>query len=262
MDHETLAATVPTSSDVPAPMPPVEGEGEDSIMARFGFYKRRTEVCRNAIAYPLPAYDSRTVIIIGCGRGGTTAVSGVVDALGVRMVEVSQPATRINMEDGEFVAAMLDSQPEPDAPRYPGLYRRIGKVIARRNAAYIDWGWKDPSVDLYLEGVIHQVRNPLVLFVVRNIFDIGMSHLAAGGGSFETAFDQSLQRYQREWQLAAKLGLPTLFIGYERALADREAFVAQVSEFLRLTPTVEQFQAAVNWLRPQGGYHPLKTAAA
>ena len=94
MDHETLAATGPTSSDVPAPMPPVdvEGdvEGEDSIMARFGFYKRRTEVCRNAIAYPLPAYDSRTVIIIGCGRGGTTAVSGVVDALGVRMVEVGR----------------------------------------------------------------------------------------------------------------------------------------------------------------------------
>lgn len=118
MDHETLAATVLTSSDVPAPHAPGGrgGGGEDSIMARFGFYKRRTEVCRNAIAYPLPAYDSRTVIIIGCGRGGTTAVSGVVDALGVRMVEVSQPATRINMEDGEFVTAMLDSQPEPDAP--------------------------------------------------------------------------------------------------------------------------------------------------
>ena len=262
MDPETLAATVPTSSDVPSPQPPVEAEGEDAIMTRFGLYKRRTEVCRNAIAYPLPAYDSRTVIVIGCGRGGTTAVSGVVDALGVRMVEASQPDTRINMEDGEFVTAMLDGQPEPDAPRYPGLYRRIGKVIARRNAAYIDWGWKDPSVDLYLEGVIHQVRNPLVLFVVRNIFDIGMSHLAAGGGSFETAFDQSLQRYQREWQLAAKLGLPTLFIGYERALADREAFVVQVSEFLRLTPTAEQFQTAVNWLRPKGGYHPLKTAAA
>jgi hypothetical protein len=25
---------------------------------------------------------------------------------------------------------------------------------------------------------------------------------------------------------------------------------------------VEQFQSAVNWLRPKGGYHPLKTAAA
>ena len=50
MDHETLAATVPTSSDVPPPQPPVEAEGEDAIMTRFGLYKRRTEVCRNAIA--------------------------------------------------------------------------------------------------------------------------------------------------------------------------------------------------------------------
>ena len=256
----------PTTSEPAATMVPETAlpvpEGEEAMMTRFGLYKRRTEVCRVAIAYPKAEYDSRTVIVIGCGRGGTTAVSGVVDALGVRMVEASQPATRINMEDGEFVGAMLEHQPEPDAPRYPGLYRRIGKVIARRNAAYIDWGWKDPSVDLYLEGVIHQVRNPLVLFVVRNIFDIGMSHIAAGGGSFETAFDQSLQRYQRDWQLAAKLGMPTLFIGYERALDDREAFVAQVVDFLRLTPTEEQFDAAVNWLRPKGGYHPLKNPAA
>jgi hypothetical protein len=258
MEQAPSDSTVTALPDAALPVP----EGEGAMMTRFGFYKRRTEVCRVAIAYPKAEYDSRTVIVIGCGRGGTTAVSGVVDALGVRMVEASQPATRINMEDGEFVGAMLEDRPEPDAPRYPGLYRRIAKVIARRNAAYIDWGWKDPSADLYLEGVIHQVRNPLVLFVVRNIFDIGMSHLAAGGGSFETAFDQSLQRYQRDWQLAAKLGLPTLFIGYERALSDREAFVAQVIDFLRLTPSEEQFDAAVNWLRPKGGYHPLKNPAA
>ena len=258
MAPETFPSTPATLSDVPPPAP----AGEDGIMARFGFYRPRADVCKVAIAYPQPSYDSRTVIVIGCGRGGTTAVSGVVDALGVRMVEESQPGTRINMEDGEIVSALLDPQPEPDSPRYPGLYRRIAKVIARRNAAYINWGWKDPSADLYLEGVIHQVRNPLVLFVVRNIFDIGMSHLAAGGDSFETAFDQSLQRYQRDWQLTAKLGLPTLFIGYERALADREGFVTQVCDFLRMTPTEEQFDAAVNWLRPKGGYQPLTTAAA
>lgn len=237
-------------------------DGADAIMTRYGFYRSRTDVTKVAVAYPAPAYDSRTVIVIGCGRGGTTAVSGVVDALGVRMTEASQPETRINMEDGEFIAAMLDEQPEPGGPRYPGLYRRIGKIIARRNAAYVDWGWKDPSSDLYLEGVVHQVRNPLVLFVVRNVFDVGMSHLAAGGNSFETAFDQSLKRYERLWTIVAKLGLPTLFVGFERALADRENFVLQTAEFLRLDPTQEQFDAAVNWLRPKRGYNPLKPSAA
>lgn len=236
-------------------------DSEDSL-TRYGFYRSRTDITKVAVAYPAESYDSRTVIVVGCGRGGTTAVSGVVDALGVRMTEASQPETRINMEDGEFIAAMLDGQPEPGGPRYPGLYRRIGKIVARRNAAYVDWGWKDPSADLYLEGVIHQVRNPLVLFVVRNVFDVGMSHLAAGGNSFETAFDQSLQRYQRLWTIVAKLGLPTLFVGFERALADRETFVLETAEFLRLEPSQEQFDAAVNWLRPKGGYNPLKQPAA
>ena len=244
------------------PAAPAAAMETDHGATHHGCSRRRTDITRVAIAYTAPAYESRTVIVIGCGRGGTTAVAGVVDALGVRMTEASQPHTRTNMEDGEFIAAVLDEQPEPGSSRYPGLYRRIGKIIARRNAAYVDWGWKDPSVDLYLEGVIHQVRKPLVLFVVRNVFDIGMSHLAAGGGSFETAFDQSLQRYQRVWTLLAKLGLPTLFIGFERALADRENFVLQTSEFLRLDPSPEQFDAAVNWLRPQGGYNPLVKPAA
>lgn len=248
-----------TPPDAPAAADP---GGADETMTRYGFYRQRPDVTRIAVAYPAPAYDSRTAIVIGCGRGGTTAVAGVVDALGVRMVEDSQPETRINMEDGEFVSCVLDAQPEPGGPRYPGLYRRIGKIIARRNAAYVNWGWKDPSVDLYLDGVIHQVRNPLVLFVVRNVFDVGMSHIAAGEQSFEAAFDQSLQRYHRDWALILKLGLPTMFIGFERALAHREDFVVQVAEYLRLTPTREQFDTAVRWLRPQGGYHPLNRPVA
>ena len=121
MEQATSEMTATTVAEAMVPCP----EGEDAIMERFGFYKRRTEICRVAVAYPKAEYDSRTVIVIGCGRGGTTAVSGVVDALGIRMVEASQPDTRINMEDGEFVGAMLESQPEPDAPRYPGLYRRV-----------------------------------------------------------------------------------------------------------------------------------------
>ncbi len=49
----------------------------------------------------------------------------------------------------------------------------------------------------------------------------------------------------------------------ERALADRENFVLETAEFLRLEPSQEQFDVAVNWLRPKGGYNPLeKTAAA
>lgn len=240
-----------------------DGSGTDDATAtRYGFYRARADVTRIAVAYPAPAYDSRTVIVIGCGRGGTTAVAGVVDALGVRMVEENQPETRINMEDGEFVSCVLDEQPEPGSPRYPGLYRRIGKVIARRNAAYVNWGWKDPSVDLYLDGVIQQVRNPLIIFVLRNVFDVGMSHIAAGEQSFEAAFDQSLQRYHREWGLVLKLGLPTMFVGFERMLAHREDFVGQLVEFLRLAPTAEQVTAAVNWLRPQGGYTPLNRPVA
>lgn len=224
-------------------------------------------ITRVAVAFPAAAYDSRTVIVVGCGHGGLTEITRVVEALGVRMVEESQPDARLTMEDGEFIAGVLDPQPEPGSPRFPGLYRRIGKIIARRNAAYRNWGWNDPSVDLYLDGVIFQVRNPLVLFVIRNALDVGLSQVAAGEQSFEAAFDQSLQRYLRCWASVSKLGLPTLFVSCERAFAAPRQFVLDVAEFLRLNPSPEQVDAAIGGLRvPRcgGGWQssaPAATAA-
>ena len=49
-----------TATTVPEALPPCP-EGEDAIMTRFGFYKRRSEVCRVAVAYPRTWEESLTV---------------------------------------------------------------------------------------------------------------------------------------------------------------------------------------------------------
>ena len=73
--------------------------------------------------------------------------------------------------------------------------------------------------------------------------------------------DHSIQRYLRCWQIAAKLGLPTLFVSYERAFLKRQRCVEMVADFLRLTPSCQQIEAAVHSLRPGGGYALLETQA-
>ncbi len=34
-------------------------------MTRYGFYRRRTDITKMAVAYPAPACESRTVIVVG-----------------------------------------------------------------------------------------------------------------------------------------------------------------------------------------------------
>ncbi len=253
---------------VPAPVPAPQQADESPYdhmspeqMAKRGFYHPIKDPCRIGIAYPQAAYDERTVIVMGCGRGGTTAIAGIVDHLGIRMVEPKERSHKVNMEDGEIVRFAIGKNLNPSQPRWPETYREISKVIERRNAAYTNWGWKDPAADLYLEAVIQHVRNPLVLLVFRNIFDVGLSNVAAGEVSFEMVIDQSIQRYLRCWQIAAKLGLPTLFVSYERAILKRQRCVEMVADFLRLTPSCQQIEAAVHSLRPGGGYVLLETQA-
>ena len=47
--------------------------------------------------------NPKTVIIMGCGRGGTSAIAGAVHALGIAMVNDEE--TSINFEDSDFTSA-------------------------------------------------------------------------------------------------------------------------------------------------------------
>jgi hypothetical protein len=211
-------------------------------------YVRIKKPCEVAIARPKE--EAKTVIVLGSGRGGTSCVAGAVHLLGVRMVETG---LEVNSEDSEIVNAFQS----PSNKGYISSLKSIRRVINRRNSQHKVWGWKDPSYDLYLDGIISSCRNPHFLFVFRSIFDVALSHVAANSISIEDAIGSALRRYSRNWELVQKFGCPTLMVGYEKALQDKEGFVSGVCDFLGLHPTAPQRRKAISFLREDGGYRTV-----
>lgn len=139
-------------------------------------YKRIHASCYNAIALPKPTV--KTVVVLGCGRGGTSAVAGSIHCLGVRMMD----APELNSEDSDIVRAFQNG-------RFPNGPSEVAKLIQERNSRFNVWGWKDPAADMYLESVFCFLRNPHFVFVLRNPLDVALSHVASNTGSVEQGME-------------------------------------------------------------------------
>lgn len=204
-------------------------------------YRRIHSPCYNAIA--LPDSECKTVVVLGCGRGGTSAVAGSLHCLGVRMMDRPE----LNSEDREIVQAFQRNK----FPRGP---LEISRLIADNNDQHRIWGWKDPAADAYLESVFCFLRNPHFIFVLRNPLDVALSHVASKTGSVEQGMEQALKRYNSLWETLKKMSSPTLLVGYERAISSRRDFVERAVAFLGIKPTAKQMSKAASFLNPKGGY--------
>ena len=191
-----------------------------------------------------PPKAEKTLIVVGCGRGGTSLVAGAAIILGVPM---GADKESVNHEDVELVNAAqgrdVDGRPMNRAA--DSVIQNLRGLIQGRNESNSVWGWKDPSADLYLEEVSGEVRNPLVVFVNRDMAAIAQSEFNKMQYSIEQAYEQALHRFSRYWSLLQKLQWPTLLVSYERAALDPEALLCEMADFIGLDEPTKQQREAV-----------------
>ncbi|MEP6565952.1 MAG: hypothetical protein ABJB10_12505 [Mesorhizobium sp.] len=191
-----------------------------------------------AIKFASPE-TQRTLVIVGCGRGGTSLVAGAAIILGVAMGTTSDSVHHEDMElvyaaqgrdmDGNLIDNSADISLE-----------KLRNLIQKRNEANDLWGWKDPSADLYLETVADVVRNPFVLFVNRDMAAVAQSAVKRMQCSIEQAYDMAIIRYRRYWELLQRLQWPTLLVSYERSILDPVALLCEIADFVGLEPPNEK----------------------
>lgn len=186
----------------------------------------------------------RTLIVVGCGRGGTSLVAGVAIILGVPM---GADGDSVNHEDVELVNAAQgrDINGRSTECSADSIIEQLNKLIHERNDLNNIWGWKDPSADLYLEAISGAIRNPFVVFVNRDMAAIAQSEFNKRQYSIEQAYEQALLRFGRYWDLLQKLRWPTLLVSYERAALDPEALLCEIADFIGLDQPTEQQREAV-----------------
>ena len=178
----------------------------------------------------------RTYICIGVARGGTSAVAGAMQRLGVFIGD----GLANNYEDPAFLNHISDDQ--------------MRQTIAARNAAHPVWGWKNPNAADPLERLLPDIRNPHLIVVTRDLVATMRAQTRwHKRGHLYSAHEIMLQQ-QRNWFLAERWKLPTALISYEKMILDPKRFVSEFAYFLGMPKTKpKKMQDIAEFLAP-GSY--------
>lgn len=180
----------------------------------------------------------KTVPVIGVPIGGTSVVSAVLDALGVMMGDQNRLRAGNAFEDGNFM----------DMTK-PGIV----DVIKQRNEQHDVWGFKNPFGVSVLKK-LHLFRNPYCVFVFRD--PIASAHNYSR--SHKLTVDQGIEQFHKQteahFQAMMQTTLPSLLVSYERIKSTPEFFIQALSNFVGLTPTIEQWVDALGRISSRGGY--------
>lgn len=179
--------------------------------------------------------DERTIVMFGVNRGGTTSVAGVCQQLGLFIGDKMDG----NLEDRDLI-------PNRGA-------ENLSAAITERNSRFPVWGWKFPHLTERLPDLLPQLRNPRFIIVTRDVTANLIGMTTRNDRDAIKALGVVMRRTRKNVEFARRHKRPTLFVSYEKVLLSTEASVQEIADFVGLTPTAAQFEAACDFVKP-GAY--------
>lgn len=193
------------------------------------------QVCQ--IIIPAQASVQRTYIVLGVARSGTSMVTGVLRELGIFMGDVQAD----NHEDPLFLTDEIES---------------IQALILKRNRQYDCWGWKVLKTLFIMPQLLPFLRNPHFIILTRDPFDIARSMQKREGLAFDLCLRHIFMVYHHLQIFIEQCTDPLVIVSYNRAMANRDVFIQELTGFLGLHDlSKENFQRVRNFIDGTG-YRP------
>ena len=202
----------------------------------------------------------KAVVVLGMHRSGTSMTAGILKEIGVSMGRRLFPPKESNpmghFEDLDFLALNLSileaaggdevNVPSAEAIRAQGMSfaDRIAGLIGARGRGV--WGWKDPRTALTMELFFPYLENPYFIVCRRDAHAVAASLRKRNGYDLEVGqklkeeYDGRIEGFFRDHP-----GLKRLDLEYDAALADPEAFVQEIVDFLEMRVDEKRRRAAV-----------------
>lgn len=177
---------------------------------------------------------TKTVIVLGLARGGTSMIAGVLKKLGIYMGETRPP-----LYEDQVLGAMIES----------GNHRAAGMVIQERNLRYETWGFKNPARQLLARRWRKQFRLPVYVIVFRDVVAIAQRRAVSRQKDLFGEIVILLKRYLEIIEFLKRTRRPALLVSYEKALVNPAEFVRQLADFLGVDDAAAA-AAAVAIIRP------------
>ena len=181
-----------------------------------------------------------TVIVSGVERGGTSMIAATLAEMGIDMGPRGS-----NHEDPNMFSEDL---------------RFLCNYVASRNNSYPRWGFKRPGAHMVPALLALTYRQPIWIFVYRNVASNIDSLVARGDPNELYAFRRIMKNYTAMAPLCEKSDSSFILVSYERATANPMAFVQELADALCIyLDPVEKARALSVIARDGGGYRASST---
>jgi hypothetical protein len=190
-----------------------------------------------------PDPGPRTVIVAGHARSGTSMAARALHALGLPMGLRDPMPT--NCEDSAIVEILQTAIDRP-----PLNTEMLDEVIAQRNAAHVNWGFKAPAAMESMPYLLRHTRNPHVVLVFRDALAICLRERLAVNSDPWLAFESVLAYQARMLKFLRNTDVPCFLVSYEKAILNAPWFCETLAMFAGLTASHPRVAAAVRQINP------------
>ncbi len=184
----------------------------------------------------IEAASQRTLVVLGTARGGTSAVAGALDRLGVFTGALSAGPV---FEDVNLANAIEN-----------GGEREIRSVIEDYDSAHPVWAFKRPRLLYHVQDVHTLFRKPVYIVVFRDVFAAAQRTRISGGVDIFRTMDKLLADNERIIDFLETARPCALLVSYEKLMASPALLVDALIELLPGKVEDGARQAAIDFIRP------------
>ena len=165
------------------------------------------------------ASRTRTLIVSGVARSGTSMIARVLHGAGVFMGE---DMDQIVFEDHAFALAFENGGLDAKA---------LGRLRRARDAKHPVWGFKRPHLHVQGTAAVAAFRNPRVILTVRDPVAIAERNAIAEQREPASSLAAAMEDLQAMLQFAQALTCPVLLVSYEKAVRQPARFISRLLDF-------------------------------
>src|SRR6056297_421970 len=163
--------------------------------------------------------ETRTFVVLGAPRSGTTIVTRLLDAAGIYM----GCRREMNWEDPEF--ASLLSKPAPSIMKFEAL-------VESRNSEFGKWGFKAPFRHHW--PLLRSLDRTAFVSIYRDPAAVALRNVKSAGADFYSSFESSHEVQRQIIRFVRSSDAPSVSISYEKLLISPHQVLTQLSAFLGL----------------------------
>lgn len=181
--------------------------------------------------------DQKTLIVVGVARGGTSLLAGTLHHMGVFTGDKSPHPV---FEDVR-IATPMDKRE----------FDKVRDVISEYNQRYNVWAYKRPSMIHYLNEMHSLWRNPIYLFVFRDIAAISNRNVLSMNENFKEGLIGAYERYACIVNfIGSDLQINGIAFSYEKIKDHPEILIQELSQVAGVDVSTEVKNNIMEFITP------------